>query len=1846
MVVLAATWLWMLRALPLGKSTGWRDGGRQRCGPAHRCSWGGNAWRAQASRGPVEAGCRCRPWGRTSRSENPTAAAEQSGNGYGVRVLSDQGWRWIACTILAAMVLAAPLLGLVCTSTLPALKVVSWHGAFSNGQRIGEAARPGPLDTCDAYGKYLAACHTDGQENRGSLRSNDHCCLDDPDLDPFVDLDRELDHTPEFETACKFTGARAGRVFKLGCRGLGYYKDRGCAMAPTEETSETPCEFVYSSQGLPHVGHRQLRAEAAPWHALQANDLREPHLATAEDESEEEVVLIEGRRRRRRRRDVWLLESVNSTCERSARARLRKTLADVVCVQEHHQLADQLDEVRRLSGRAGWKAAYDSALHTTGKGSSGGTGIAVREWVGIREADALPTDVEWPPQHRFSLRWVDVVVKGGILVGSVYLETGAGYGGANIGILNMIGQVLRAYGRPFILGGDWQMDRTTLEASGWLRAVGGTVLAPSEGEFTCISSSSASTIDYFVVVDALLPAVRRIYVDSDCTEIRTHHPVQLEIAGTARSNMVQRYRRPCAFPVQRPVGCDPRPPDYQRAVDALNAATTAQELNEGFVQWIQSAEQELVGRYGLQDQRRYLGRGQAYRVVKVAMCGSRGNGQPKANGEATMYRWLGDRLQELGHLWYGEQAPSSARIQHGWHIVRRLQLYKCPFADPPALWASWCEFRPWLASVSLEALQQAAGLFHSSAKRIEQAEASQRAAGWKNWAAVTAMADGARLGHRWTKPVAPWIQSEVTADGSMETAQAAADRKAGEWHHWWGVCEDLPTLAWDDMPACDELELPSVLELRETGRSFSRFTALGSDDLHPKHVSTLSDESLLAFIALIAAMLRLYQVPQAIALLLVILLPKPEGGTRPIGLFPTVVRVWARWARKKYAVPWEEKNRRSYWFGERGKSCDMCTWRQALSAEYATATDQHAVSALLDLHKAYEHVRHQYLQAQAVQYGFNWKLLRFLLALYSMNRVIMVGRVVTTVVRAGRTIVAGCSFATTLLRLALIRVLDLAVQRWPPPCLHYAVVVDDIQLQGIGPDAAKVTSAIQGATGFLIDLLTVECKLVVSMKKFQVLTNSKESAEVVQRSKLLSRGLRPHARNLGIDFTCGKRARPQVRASRVQKMLKRMPFFRRLRAAGARTAHLARTGINPALLYGVKVGGVSNSELMRMRRMVRSSFQLATAGRSLTLDLVLEGRGTDPAEKAICDPIVSWCVALWDSWLPRGVLLRTLGEAISRVQDHKSPWSVVRGPASALVATLSTIGWKCNNAFQWLTHRGVINVVETPPRAVQQLAKEAVERWQWLQVQRSEPALVDIGPTAVIEPLVKLLHGKMAWAGWTALRRGNLKSVVVRGQWPQCRLFEVGLADTDACQLCGATGTMWHRLYDCPALHMHRQQYGHDRLVASAWRWPDMPLWTRCLLGDPSWLHPEPLTGEMTVWEKQPVGSILEGECYGDGSGLWPQFARLRRCGWGLVCYTRGVGVTAIAHGPLPGLQQDVPLAESFAFLMNLRHASLEVVFYTDCEFVKKTFEAGPEHSSSGWFVYAGVWRQIWRLVDDIGRENVRVFWIPAHTSARAVAEGKITGLQRICNAKADEQAKKGANMHPSDSETAQRTAWAHSVVRQVGRYVGCINALVGHAVPRDTTAKPAKDGSADAGRMPRISIYAPRHVARFIGNRYRCLRCLRSAAVRSVLTQLPCRESGKATAHALRLTSGIVFCATCGSYSSSRLRGLRGSCSKQAAGSRATALRRLLRGLHPKTGARLLSEESERVQQLPGLVGGTARRKHRDAASSAACLPANARCRSCAECQCATCQVLECLGPKVRERDDADDDMSDWGGA
>ena len=70
------------------------------------------------------------------------------------------------------------------------------------------------------------------------------------------------------------------------------------------------------------------------------------------------------------------------------------------------------------------------------------------------------------------------IVPGVALILSVYMHSGAGLTKENWQLLSTIGQWLNSQALPFIIGGDFQVEPKQLEDSGWLRTVGGFVVAP------------------------------------------------------------------------------------------------------------------------------------------------------------------------------------------------------------------------------------------------------------------------------------------------------------------------------------------------------------------------------------------------------------------------------------------------------------------------------------------------------------------------------------------------------------------------------------------------------------------------------------------------------------------------------------------------------------------------------------------------------------------------------------------------------------------------------------------------------------------------------------------------------------------------------------------------------------------------------------------------------------------------------------------------------------------------------------------------------------------------------------------------------------------------------------------------------------------------------------------------------------------------------------------------------------------------------------------------------------------------------------------------------------------------
>ncbi len=87
----------------------------------------------------------------------------------------------------------------------------------------------------------------------------------------------------------------------------------------------------------------------------------------------------------------------------------------------------------------------------------------------------------------------------------------------------------------------------------------------------------------------------------------------------------------------------------------------------------------------------------------------------------------------------------------------------------------------------------------------------------------------------------------------------------------------------------------------------------------PRVLLRLPDSVLYQWIALLLLCERVGVWPKQTGVVVVVLLPKPDGGFRPIGLMPWLPRVWAR-ARRDMAKQWEIEQDRSFLYARQAEA--------------------------------------------------------------------------------------------------------------------------------------------------------------------------------------------------------------------------------------------------------------------------------------------------------------------------------------------------------------------------------------------------------------------------------------------------------------------------------------------------------------------------------------------------------------------------------------------------------------------------------------------------------------------------------------------------------------------------------------------------------------------------------------------------------------------------------------------------------------------------------------------------------------------------------------------------------------
>jgi len=460
--------------------------------------------------------------------------------------------------------------------------------------------------------------------------------------------------------------------------------------------------------------------------------------------------------------------------------------------------------------------------------------------------------------------------------------------------------------------------------------------------------------------------------------------------------------------------------------------------------------------------------------------------------------------------------------------------------------------------------------------------------------------------------------------------------------------------------------------------------------------------------------------------------------------------------------------------------------------------------------------------------------------------------------------------------------------------------------------------------------------------------------------------------------------------------------------------------------------GVSDTMLGSQRRSAAAATCSRACGADLDLTLVVADGShlgaADPAFEAHVGVVYMWALAVWEQWVPIELLCRLVARTAARVHRAKKIWSVVYGPAAALIATLSRTQWQVQSAHEFITDNGMkIDLKMDSPAFVKGALTQSVERWRWKNIECRLPALCSDGNGrgAWWKPIASVLR-QPDTEEWGPAQKGALKSAIMGRQWPQQRLFQAGLVEDAACQLCcemrggPCTGTLLHRL-GCPALkefvrdimpewmehYLARTSGGMSGLVGLGL--------TRGVCPAPRVEDRDDEAYDTFHWHAEPVGDTpLSCRIFTDGSLLDGAWKGCEALGWAYVVLDSDDKVVSAAYGVPPRWVDSIQGAELWAVQVALATALFPQALFTDCQTVSNGVRQSREWAQSAKRRYARIWSVIHSSLDEEGAADA-VHWMPAHTGATSVGSAvcsngaTLTEAMRCANEMADLLAKKAA---------------------------------------------------------------------------------------------------------------------------------------------------------------------------------------------------------------------------------------------
>ncbi len=1562
-----------------------------------------------------------------------------------------------------------------------------------------------------------------------------------------------------------------------------------------------------------------------------------------------------------RQQFALVAETANATGWLPLQRHLLRTSAHVVMAQEHHLRGEAVAAASSWARRNGWKSLWVEAEPGEGAGTRGGVAVLARDFLGVARP---PWGDEMVTPGRAVAATVEAPGHRPIVFVSAYLRDGEGMSAANRAIVASIGACLqklghggesyeaRANAMPFVLGADFNCTPEELVGSGILARLGAQLFAPATRRGTCRTARAKRTIDYFVLDEGLARAVADISTVEEGT-LATHVPVRLAFHPRVTCLKALGLRHPPTLPTQRLYGPLPPPPcwhgvdalcgDALRAVRTATARQAQLAIDAAYAAWAKKADEELqqtTGRY-------YDGaslRGEAPRLIWQSVVPEKV--AKRDQGTAEPWRYADALARELART-AGAAGGHDADADDGAMVIG--EILTCIDArilhsdDSPDLSTTQTDTRrgqpPWqrlrdiardietwfdgtrhqrsrdhvrrdgdgerddmkaMLTQRLEEAREAISEGRTAAEQDDKRHAEER---WRAWIAEGADA-GARNAHaavrlpvQWSPTVVEDAQHVYTAD-PMKLLEAQRREYIGEWQ---AVETPAARSGWRAMPP---LEAMSPAHLRATALQVAERTTQTYDGFHPRHMALLSDPALAALGTLYQAMEAAAMWPTQIGLVTMPALPKPLGGFRLIGIFAAVYRIWSK-ARRPEAQAWEDAHDRPYFACGADRGAIDVVWRQAMRAEAAVADDLHAAAVTSDMRKFFEAIDHGLLLERAERHGFPMQIAKLAVAAYRGPRMLRLGAFTARELYATRGVIAGCSLATTFTKIYTVDGYDYFVHRCPWATLDN--YIDDNVISTEGSDV-EVVQRLSDAARVLGEVVTRQFRCSFAPTKTRIVASSGKLGKRVRDAVRGTIGgtVAQAAPNLGADCAAGKarraHGRRNQRSARLREGMRRRGRIAKVRSVlGDKTISVFATGTLAKMVYASEIHGLSDGELLAVRRAAATAMKPKARGRSLNMLLALH---RDPAWRAAVGPFLQYTRMVWRAsrqGAARAELtipeIRRAWEAIDT--DHlftrrggqqgdqaKRRWSAVRGPLSATVLTLHRIGWRLDDPFTVTDDLGVTRrVLQHSPAlwadwlraaVVRDLERRVASGWA-----RTQPEFA--GRRVCLDHLRPQLGYRCSRTSRReggALEVGTIRAVVCNAVWPNARAHRADPRVSPRCRLCGAPrDTVFHRLWHCPCTEEERRTIAGPQLVRKARDAGEgNRFYSTGVFPHPADVWPSPVHEpdiRITRHDDGPTQGrlLVQGHFYPDGSCTTHVIPELRRASLAVMVKDEiGNHVMTIDTPLWRELPQTPQAAEYSAFAVATQYLGGPSVLHGDCENVLRDANAAPGAQLNARKRFAGVMRHTHSDPAQL-RLWTEIRKVKAHVDVASIAD-PVLRSHADGNARADAAAKQAVSRHPAPPPA--EVTMLETSLSEAAKIVRLIAATM-PKWPAEARRFARREGGG-GGPVPRRQREVHHDWVR-MESAWRCRTCLRChlgakliGAVRFekcdgprlALQQQQLQQKG----HSLCVAQGegmpIKFCSRCGGWSARRAFSLAKQCPRTPTAAGRQALARIARGRHP----------------------------------------------------------------------------------